>query len=101
MLKQVRERFDLHTERLITDTAYGTGPLLGWLVDRKTAPLIPVVDKSGRNYGTWKRADFERDAEYDQYICLEGHALQQCRRNYSDTNRRSSGKGTARYVALK
>ncbi len=52
MLKRVKEQFDLHPERLIADTAYGTGPLLGWLVDRKIAPHIPVFDKSGRNDGT-------------------------------------------------
>ena len=44
--------FDLHPERLIADTAYGTGPMLGWLVDRKIAPHIPVFDKSGRSDGT-------------------------------------------------
>ena len=101
MLNRVKERFDLHPERLIADTAYGTGPLLGWLVDRKIAPHIPVFDKSGRNDGTWTRADFEWDAENDQYICPEGHALKQFRRNYSDPNRGPTGKGTARYRALK
>lgn len=56
MLRRVKERFDLHPERLIADTAYGTGPMLGWLMDRKIAPHIPVFDKSGRNDGTWTRA---------------------------------------------
>ncbi len=41
MLDRVKVRFDLHPERLIADTAYGTGPMLGWLVDRKIAPHIP------------------------------------------------------------
>jgi transposase len=87
MLDRVKARFDLHPERLIADTAYGTGPMLGWLVDRKIAPHIPVFDKSGRSDGTWTRADFEWDAENDQYICPEGHTLKQFRRNYSDPNR--------------
>ena len=95
MLKRVKERFDLHPELLIADTAYGTGPLLGWLVDRKIAPHIPVFDKSGRNDGTWTRADFEWDAKNDQYICPEGHALKQFRRNYSDPNRGPSGNLSA------
>jgi transposase len=96
MLRRVKAKFDLHPERLIADTAYGTGPLLGWLVDRKIAPHIPVFDKSGRNHGTWTRADFEWDAANDQYVCPEGHALKQFRRNYSDPNRGPTGKGTAR-----
>jgi len=52
MLDRVKARFDLHPERLIADTAYGTGPMLGWLVERKIAPHIPVFDKSGRSDGT-------------------------------------------------
>ena len=101
MLKRVKAKFDLHPERLIADTAYRTGPLLDWLVDRKIAPHIPVFDKAGRSDGTWSRADFEWDANNDQYICPEGHALKQFRRNYSDPNRGPTGKGTARYRALK
>ena len=101
MLDRAKERFGLSPERLIADTAYGTGPMLGWLVDRKIAPQIPVFDKSGRTDGTWTRADFERDAENDQYICPEGHALKQFRRNYFDPGRGPAGKGTARYRALK
>jgi hypothetical protein len=101
MLKRVKVRFDLHPERLIADTAYGTAPMLGWLVDRKIAPHIPVFDKSGRSDGTWTRADFEWDAESDQYICPEGHELKQFRRNYSDPNRGPTGKGVAKYRGLK
>ena len=75
--------------------------MLGWLVDRKIAPHIPVIDKAGRTDGTWTRADFEWDAENDQYICPEGQELKQFRRNYSDPNRGPSGKGVAKYRALK
>ncbi len=101
MLNRVKDRFDLHPERLIADTAYGTGPMLGWLVDRKIAPHIPVVDKSGRTNGTWSRADFEWEPDNDRYICPEGQELKQFRRNYSDPSRGPTGEGTARYRALK
>ncbi len=101
MLDRVKAKFNLHPERLIADTAYGTGPMLGWLVDRKIAPHIPVLDHSGRSDGTWTRADFEWDAENDQYICPEGLELKQFRRNYSDPNRGPTGKGVAKYRCLK
>ncbi|WP_436399540.1 IS1182 family transposase [Roseobacter sp. S98] len=101
MLERVKARFDLHPERLIADTAYGSGPMLGWLVDRKIAPHIPVIDKAGRSDGTWTRADFEWDAQNNQYVCPEGEALKQFRRNYSDPNRGPTGKGVAKYQALK
>ncbi len=101
MLGRVKTKFALHPERLIADTAYGTGPMLGWLVERKIAPHIPVFDKSGRSDGTWTRAEFEWDAGNDQYICPEGHELKQFRRNYSDPNRRPTGTGVAKYRGLK
>jgi len=75
--------------------------MLGWLVDRNISPHIPVLDKAGRTDGTWSRADFEWDAENNQYICPEGESLKQFRRNYSDPNRGPSGKGVAKYQALK
>ena len=66
MLGRVKDTFDLHPERIIADTAYGSAPMLGWLVDRKIAPHIPVIDKAGRTDGTWSGADFEWDAANDQ-----------------------------------
>ncbi len=114
MLDRVKDTFDLHPERIIAplidclaincraaDTAYGSGPMLGWLVDRKIAPHIPVIDKAGRTDGTWSRSDFQWDAENDQYVCPEGQSLKQFRRNYSDPNLGPDGKGVAIYRALK
>ena len=101
MLDRVKDGFGLHPERIIADTAYGSGPMLGWLVDRDIAPHIPVIDKAGRTDGTWSRVDFEWDAENNQYICPKGEPLKQFRRNYSDPNRGPTGKGVAKYRASK
>ena len=101
MLNRVKDKFDLDPDWLIADTTYGCGPMLGWLVDRNIAPHIPVIDKAGRTDGTWSRSDFAWDAQNNQYICPEGEALKQFRRNYSDPNRGPTGKGVARYRALK
>ena len=101
MLDRVKDRFDLQPERLIADTAYGSAKNLGWLVEHGIAPHIPVIDQSGRKDGTWSRADFEWDAENDQYVCPEGQSLKQFRRNYSDPDRGPTGKGVAKYRALK
>ncbi len=66
MLTRVKDKFDLVPDWMIADTAYGSGPMLGWLVDRKIDPYIPVIDKAGRPDGTWTRTDFEWEAEKDQ-----------------------------------
>jgi hypothetical protein len=83
------------------DAAYGSGPMLDWLVNRDIKPHIPVLDHAGRKDGTWSPTDFEWDAENTQYICPEGEALKQFRHNYSDPNRGPTGKGIAKYWALK
>jgi hypothetical protein len=101
MLDRIKAQHDIDPEHLIANSAYGSGPMLGWLVDRDIKPHIPVLNKAGRTDGTWSRADFEWDPENNQYICPEGEPLKQFRRNYSDPNRGSTGKGVAKYLALK
>jgi DDE family transposase len=76
MIERVAGRFDLHPKRLAGDTAYGAAPMLAWLVKQKgIAPHIPVFDKSGREDGTFSRADFTFDAERDLYLCPRGKTL--------------------------
>lgn len=63
MLDRIKDRDDLDPKRLIADSTYGSAPMLGWLVDRKINPHIPVLDEASRTDGTWARTDFEWDAE--------------------------------------
>ena len=35
MIERVEEKFDIKPDRLIGDTAYGTGPMLAWMVNEK------------------------------------------------------------------
>lgn len=103
MVDRVSDTFDLTPERMIADTAYGTGPLLEWLVkDRGIAPHIPVVDKSGRKDGTFERADFTYDAETDVYICPGGKELKQSRRAFTTPRQaKPDNDGILRYRARK
>jgi hypothetical protein len=60
IVDRVEERFDIKPERLIADTAYGTAPVLGWMVEEKGIdPHIPVWDKTERKDGTFRRGDFK------------------------------------------
>jgi hypothetical protein len=60
------EEHGLKPERLVADTAYGTAPMLNWLVEEKgIAPHIPVIDKSKREDGTFSRSDFRYDPTSD------------------------------------
>jgi DDE family transposase len=89
MIERVEQRFDLKPDRLIGDTAYGTGPLLAWLVqDKQLEPHIPVWDKADRQDGTLSRSEFNFDADQDRYTCPAGKPL------------RTTGRPTADNVKL-
>jgi transposase len=76
MLERTEARFGLKPQRLAADSAYGSAPMLHWLVDDKQiAPHIPVIDKSNREDGTFSRGDFRYDAEKDAYDCPAGKEL--------------------------
>ena len=76
MIERTEQRFDIKPERLAGDTAYGSGANLNWLVNEaKTAPHIPVVDKSKREDGTFSREDFTFDKERNVYTCPAGKVL--------------------------
>jgi transposase len=76
MLNRVEERLMLKPERFIGDTAYGTGPLLHWLVEEKAiTPHVPVWDRSERSDGSFGRSDFTWDEQADEYRCPQGIPL--------------------------
>lgn len=76
MVDRVEEIFDLKPERIIADTAYGTAPMLGWMVEEKDIePHVPVWDKTERKDGTFQREDFQWDEAADEYRCPAGKAL--------------------------
>ncbi|MET0117003.1 MAG: IS1182 family transposase [Sedimenticola sp.] len=83
MLERVEARYELKPDRLIGDTAYGTAPMLEWLVKGKQIePHVPVWDKSDRNKETFSRSDFIWDASANCYQCPAGKRLEGRRRNF-------------------
>jgi hypothetical protein len=75
MIERTEERFGLKPERLAADTAYGSAPMLNWLVEKDIAPHIPVIDKSKREDGTFSRNDFRYDTASNVYHCPGGKRL--------------------------
>jgi hypothetical protein len=60
MIDRVEERFDIKPRRLVGDTAYGTAPLLGWMVkDKQIEPHVPVWDKTIRKDGSLSIEEFQ------------------------------------------
>ena len=85
MVARTHERFDLKPDNIAGDAAYGTGEMLGWLVEREIDPHIPVWDKAKRDDGMLSREAFSYDQERDVYICPQGKTL-------TTTGRRHQGK---------
>ena len=101
MIERVRERHDLHPDRLAADTAYGSAEMLEWLVNaRGIAPHIPIIDKSGRTDGTFSRADFTYDRAADLYRCPGGKELKQYRRAFRADHPDTPPDDTYRYRGL-
>lgn len=102
MIDRIGQSFNLHPERLIADTAYGSAPMLDWLVQKRgIAPHIPVIDKSRRKDGTFERSDFTYDAQDDAYTCPGGKKLRQFRRTYKVPRSGVDKEGIMRYRAKK
>ncbi len=75
MVARTQERFALKPDHIAGDVAYGTGEMLGWLIERGIDPHIPVWDKGTRDDGTFSRQDFSYDRDRDVYICPGGNTL--------------------------
>jgi transposase len=76
MVARTEDCFDLKPDRLAGDVAYGTGEMLGWLVERGIEPHIPVWDRSKVALeDKFTRADFIYDDERDVYVCPNGKEL--------------------------
>ena len=84
MIERTQARFNIKPERLAADTAYGSGANLNWLVDKKIAPHIPVIEKSKREDGIFAREIFTFDRERDIYICPAGKVLTTTRKVAND-----------------
>jgi hypothetical protein len=70
MIDRVEARFDIKPERLIADMAYGTAPMLAWMVeDKDIEPHVPVWDKTRRDDDTFSSSDFHWNAKADEYRC--------------------------------
>ena len=88
MVERVEERFELKPKRLIGDTAYGTGPMLEWMVQEKgIEPHVPVWDKSVRTDGSFSISDFSWHERVNEYRCPNGKPLRSTGRVTVDNTR--------------
>ena len=93
MIERTEECFDLKPDYLAADTAYGSAETLNWVVNEKRiAPHIPVVDKSGREDGSLSRGDFTFDKARNVHICPQGKLLH-TRSRWDDTALSRKGLG--------
>ncbi len=94
MIERTEDRFGLKPDRIAGDVAYGTGKMLGWLVDHNIIPHIPVWERSKvAANDKYIRADFTYDKGRDVYICPGGKELV--------SNGKPDSSGALRYRAKK
>jgi len=98
MINRVEQRFCLKPDRLVGDTAYGTGPMLAWMVDQKgIKPHVPVWDKTERKDNTFASGDFNWHEHDNEYRCPQGHALRSDRRQFKNPRTRVTKADTIIY----
>ena len=67
MIERVEAQFDIKPECLIGDTAYGTAPMLTWMVEEKDIePHVPVWDKTERKNDSFSSNDFHWNEEAEE-----------------------------------
>ncbi len=69
LVSRVTTKLGIAPASLAADKAYGSGPLLGWLVDRGITPYVPVIDRTRQRDGFFTRDAFRYDREADAYRC--------------------------------
>jgi transposase len=75
MLERTETCFGLKPQRLVADSAYGSGLMIGWLMQREIEPHVPLLDHEHQTNGFFTRADFSFDAEANVFICPGGKHL--------------------------
>ena len=102
MIERVEQRFGIIPKRLIGDTAYGTAPMLDWIVETKhIEPHTPVWERAKRQDDTFSRSDFTWQPEADRYICPAGKPLLRYRRQFSKPRSRVPKDQILKYRATK
>ena len=75
MLERTEACFDLKPHRLAADAAYGSGLMIGWLMQRGIEPHVPLLDREHQTNGFFTRADFAFDVENNVFVCPGGKHL--------------------------
>jgi transposase len=75
MVERTETCFGLKPQRLAADTAYGSGLMVGWLMQREIEPHIPLLDREHQTKGFFTRADFTFDAAANVFTCPGGKHL--------------------------
>ena len=102
MLERIELNYDLKPKRLMGDTAYGTAPMLEYLVkEKQIEPHILVWEKSVRNDGTYSRSDFIWNNDANHYECPAGKLLVRYRRPFKKTRTDATKDNTLIYRAKK
>lgn len=85
MVDRVERSFRLKPRRLVGDTAYGTAPMLAWMVDEKSIePHVPVWERSGHTDGTFPNSVFQWDEKANEYHCPGGKVLRSQWRTFTN-----------------
>jgi len=100
MVQRVEERFDTKPNRLVGDTAYGTAPMLNWMVNEKQIePHVRVWDGTQRTDDTLSSSEFVWDEKANEYRCPVGLPLKSNWRPFKNPRTHITQADTIVYLA--
>jgi len=100
MIDRVEQRLHLKPRRLVGDTAYGTAPMLDWMVnDKGIEPHVPVWDKTARQDDSLSVGDFTWHEERNEYSCPQGKPLKSEWRQFKNPRNHVTKADTVIYRA--
>ena len=69
LITRAKARLGIAPVQLAADKAYGNGPLLGWLIDQRIAPHVPVIDRTRQRDAFFTRDAFRYEPDANVYRC--------------------------------
>jgi transposase len=100
MVQRIEDRFGIKPNRLVGDTAYGTAPMLNWMVNEKQIePHVRIWDKTQRKDDTLSSSEFFWNEEANEYRCPEGFPLKSSWRPFKSPRTHITQEDTIVYRA--
>ena len=69
LISRAKSKLGIAFVERVADKAYGSDPLLGWLIDERITPHVPVIDRARQRGDFFTRDAFRYHPDANFYHC--------------------------------